>query len=227
MAEDPDNGFRPSTGKIVALEKPQDDRVRAETAIAPGVNLASESDSTLVDIVVHASSRKEAFDRLAAALDQTLIVGPRSTIGFLAALVDAPAVRGGHYDVEFIAGNLAALISGSWGPGPAVMAAGAARLLARERARIAGQYVIDAHAVASPWDASDGFQLTGPRTHRFAVSAEGTTACAIVTYGPDGVSVHVDGVPAAAHVRTIDGEDGVVYVVDRGRQTTVRLSETS
>jgi 3-methylcrotonyl-CoA carboxylase alpha subunit len=222
-AEDPDNEFRRSTGKIVALELPSAQGLRVEAGVAAGSHITAFGDSGIAEIIAYAPTRLEAIERLAAALDRTLIVGPRSTVGLLAALVRAS--RGRRVDTAVVAHTLDAPQSAPSRPNAAMIAAGAARLLAREQARIAGQYVVDADAVASPWDASDGFQLCGLRTCRFTVSADGAQARAAVTYRPEGVSVDVDGIPAAAHARTIDGEDGIVYVVDRGRQTVVRLPE--
>ena len=49
-----------------------------------------------------AQTRDEALDRLADALERTIALGPRSNLGFLAALARAPAFRQGEFDTGFI-----------------------------------------------------------------------------------------------------------------------------
>src|SRR5665213_3839656 len=55
----------------------------------------------------------------------------------------------------------------------AAAAAGTLALLAGERARIAAQKMPEPDAVASPWDADDGFQLSGARKLQIPILAEG------------------------------------------------------
>ena len=46
-------------------------------------------------LIAHGATREQALDRLASALARTVVAGPRTNLGFLAALVDAPEFRQG------------------------------------------------------------------------------------------------------------------------------------
>ena len=46
----------------------------------------------IAKLIAHGATRDEALDRLAGALDKTIVVGPRSNAGFLAALCRADGI---------------------------------------------------------------------------------------------------------------------------------------
>ncbi|HEY2134616.1 MAG TPA: biotin carboxylase N-terminal domain-containing protein [Xanthobacteraceae bacterium] len=221
-AEDPGRGFLPSTGKILAFELPAAEGIRVDAGVAAGDVVTPFYDPMIAKVIAHAPTRAAAIDRLAAALDRTVIAGPRSNAGFLAALVRAEEFRAEKFDTGFIDRHLPALVADAQGLDRAAAAAGAARLLAGERERIAGVTGTEKGA-SSPWDADDGFQLFGSREIVLALEVDGDSVSAIVTYRAGNVEVTVDGIAAARDARTIDG-DGAVYVLRQGRQTVVRLA---
>src|ERR1700733_3272871 len=106
-AEDPESGFLPSTGRIVALELPAD--IRVDSGVEAGGEVTPYYDAMIAKLIAHAPTREAALDRLAAALDRTVIAGPRSNVAFLAALTRASEFRQGRGDTGFIDRNLAAL----------------------------------------------------------------------------------------------------------------------
>ena len=63
-------------------------------------------DPMIAKLIAHAKTRDEALDRLASALEHTVLVGPRSNAGFLAALCRAQGFRKGQFDTGFIERNL-------------------------------------------------------------------------------------------------------------------------
>src|SRR5262249_3096560 len=138
---------------------------------------------------------------------------------FLATLLRAEDFGAGRHDTGFIERHLDTLAAAPGGPDRAAIAAGAARLIARERARIADAA---GEAEASPWDATDGVQLSGPRATTLALDADGHAVTATVSHRDDEAVVAVDGEAAASDARVIDGDDAV-YVLRHGRQTVVRL----
>ncbi|HEX3219635.1 MAG TPA: biotin carboxylase N-terminal domain-containing protein [Candidatus Limnocylindria bacterium] len=139
-AEDPWDGFRPVAGTITAWEPAAGPGVRVDHAVAEGP-LTPEYDPLLAKLMVHASDRPAAVDRLRRALDETLVGGLQTDIGFHRWLVDQPAFVSGDYHTGLIADGwldgpdlpeadaslaaLAALRARGAGPGAA---AGAARL---------------------------------------------------------------------------------------------------
>jgi 3-methylcrotonyl-CoA carboxylase alpha subunit len=214
-AEDPEHGFLPSTGRLVALELPAGEGIRVDTGVEEGSEVTPFYDPMIAKVIVHADARAAALDRLAAALDRTIVAGPRSNVAFLAALCRASDFRAGAFDTGFIERNLAAL-----GAQPkvdrAAAALGALRLVDRDMARIAA---LRGDAPPSPWDAIDGFQLAGARQVAIPILIDGEGATASIVHGQSGLAVTVDGVGPGDGVLVENGE--AVHVLRRGRQTVV------
>jgi 3-methylcrotonyl-CoA carboxylase alpha subunit len=215
-AEDPENGFLPSTGRLLALQFADGDGIRVDTGVAAGSEVSPFYDPMLAKVIAHGPTRDLALDRLALSLEHTVAAGPRTNLALLAALTRAREFRQGHFDTGFIERNLSALGAEPRERDRAAAAAGAARLLAREAAESAS----DPGASVSPWDVDDAFQLSGPRHTTFAILVDGASASAEVTYVGGRPQVAVDGVAAAADLLAVDAPDAV-YVLHRGRQTVV------
>src|SRR5580693_5519220 len=131
-AEDPDNGFLPSTGPIVGLEFPAD--MRVESGVEKGGEVTPFYDPMIAKLIAHAPTREVALHRLANALDHTLVAGVRTNVAFLGALCRAESFRSGKVDTGFIDRNLAALGAVPQPSDPAAAALGVARLLDGEDA---------------------------------------------------------------------------------------------
>jgi 3-methylcrotonyl-CoA carboxylase alpha subunit len=217
-AEDPARDFLPSTGTLVALELPNS--VRVDTGVEQGSAISPYYDPMIAKLIAHAPTREAALERLGAALDQTIVAGPRTNLGLLAALCRAEEFRAGRFDTGFIDRNIAVLASAEMDRAAAAL--GAAHLLAQELARIARDRGSD--APASPWDATDGFQLGGIRRSALPILVDGVPVEAMVTFGPEGPAVAVDGFAPALDATAIEAADAV-YVLRRGRQTTVRPAD--
>src|SRR6478672_11399318 len=105
-AEDPEREFLPSTGRLIALRFPRNEGLRVDSGVDAGSEVSPFYDPMIAKLIVHAKTRDDALDRLARALEQTVLVGPRSNAGFLAALCRAPGFRKGQFDTGFIERNL-------------------------------------------------------------------------------------------------------------------------
>src|ERR1700722_17879689 len=187
-AEDPENGFLPSTGRIVAMELPAD--IRVDSGFATGGEVTPYYDAMIAKLIAHAPTREAALDRLAVALDRTLIAGPRSNVAFLAALPGARGVPQGKVDTGFIDRNLAVLGAVPHKADFAAAALGVAHLLknnAEGEFPDGGASADEPAEASSPWAASDGFQLGGTRSHAVPVMIDGESAVAAVSYGSDGM----------------------------------------
>jgi 3-methylcrotonyl-CoA carboxylase alpha subunit len=223
-AEDPERGFLPSTGKLIALHFPHVKGLRVDTGVEQGDEVTPFYDPMIAKLIAHGATRNAALDTLAHALDKTVVIGPRSNAGFLAALCRAKDFRDGAFDTGFIDRNLGALKAEPQGLDHAAAAAGARQLLAQQRARIAAAF--EPGEPASPWDADDGFQLSGTRQLSLPILADGEKATAQILHEPAGPVVAVDGIPAAADVIAIAAGEAV-YVLRHGRQTKVSLRDLS
>jgi acetyl-CoA/propionyl-CoA carboxylase biotin carboxyl carrier protein len=102
-AEDPYDGFRPTSGRIGAWRMPEGPGVRVDAGMEADTDLRPEYDPLLVKLMVHAADRPAALDRLRRALDETLIGGLQTDAGFLRWLVDDEAFASGEYDTSLIA----------------------------------------------------------------------------------------------------------------------------
>jgi 3-methylcrotonyl-CoA carboxylase alpha subunit len=217
-AEDPDNGFLPSTGTIVGLAWPQD--VRVESGVEAGAEVTPFYDPMIAKLIVQAPTREAALDRMTHSLDRTLIAGVRSNLAFLGALCRAPAFREGKVDTGFIDRNLAALGAVPHGTDAAAAARGVAYLLEREARKTSAA---EPH---SPWAADDGFQLGGPRSFIVPIVIDGEKGDAAVSYGEDGMNVAIEGMAPAADADVFEAHEEV-YVLRHGRQTRVRRQDVS
>jgi 3-methylcrotonyl-CoA carboxylase alpha subunit len=220
-SEDPVRGFLPSTGTLVALSFPAG--VRVDTGVEQGNAITPYYDPMIAKIIAHAPSREAALDKLASALADTVAAGPYTNLALLRALCRSPEFRAGDFDTGYIDSHIDRLAGA--GLDRAAAAFGAARLLAQEEQRIAQSIARKPDASPSPWDATDGFQLTGHRSLPIAVAADGQPVEASASYHRDGAAVTVDGIAAALDATVIETADAV-YVLRGGRQTVVRRPAT-
>jgi geranyl-CoA carboxylase alpha subunit len=87
--------------------------MRFDHALFEGLEVSPHYDSMLGKLIVHARTREEAIDRLAAALDRTELLGLPSNRRILAACLRHPQFRAGHALIPFLdqhAGELRELI---------------------------------------------------------------------------------------------------------------------
>lgn len=96
-AEDPDNNFFPSPGKITQLRVPAGPGVRDDSGVGPDSEVSIYYDPLISKLAAWGRTREEAIDRLRRALDEYLIVGIKTTLPFFRQIVN---------DTEFIAGRL-------------------------------------------------------------------------------------------------------------------------
>ena len=111
-AEDPYDGFSPTSGRIGAWRMAAGPGIRVDAGMEADTDLRPEYDPLLAKLMVHAVDRPAAVDRLRRALDETLIGGLQTDAGFLRWLVEDPAFASGSYDTS--------LIPERWMKGPSV-----------------------------------------------------------------------------------------------------------
>ncbi len=225
-AEDPEKGFLPSTGRLWALRLPEGEGIRVDTGVEEGGEVTPFYDPMIAKVIAHGATRDEALDRLAAALDDTLIAGPKTNARFLKTLVQAEGFRAGAFDTGFIDRHLEALGAVPQPADPRAIAAAALALVDAESARIADQAVARGVAPQSPWWQDDGFQLLGQRAPGLALTVDGERMDVLLAH-EDGVArIGVPGLPLGEGEHEITlveaGDSGLVALVD-GRQTSVAL----
>ncbi|TDL75788.1 acetyl-CoA carboxylase biotin carboxylase subunit [Rhodococcus qingshengii] len=81
-AEDFENGFRPSPGKLTKFQIPSGPGVRVDSHCYEGYTISPYYDSLLAKIIVVGANRAEAIQRMRRALSEFVIKGVPSTILF-------------------------------------------------------------------------------------------------------------------------------------------------
>jgi 3-methylcrotonyl-CoA carboxylase alpha subunit len=213
-AEDPETGFLPSPGRILALRLDAGPALRVDAGVEVDDEVTPFYDSMIAKLIAHGPDRPSALDALRAALGETLVVGPRTNLAFLDALLADSAVQAGGVDVGFIDANAARLGAEPRPPDPRAVLAGAAALFAPPAFGDA----------ADPWGVVDSFELTAPRRVGFEVLVDGhverlttvETAFERSVLFADDRSVSAEGRPL--HVTRIGD---AAYVLSGGRQIRV------
>ncbi|HEV8402039.1 MAG TPA: biotin carboxylase N-terminal domain-containing protein [Candidatus Limnocylindrales bacterium] len=95
-AEDAEDGFLPATGRVEALRWPSGDGVRVDAGIGLGTDIGGRFDPMLAKIIAWGPDRAAALERLAGALDRTLVLGVVTNLRFLRWLVRQPVVLAGE-----------------------------------------------------------------------------------------------------------------------------------
>jgi geranyl-CoA carboxylase alpha subunit len=106
-AEEPADEFLPRSGSV--LDWRPEPLTRCDHALAPGMTVSPHYDSMLAKVIAHGATRSEALDRLALALERTVLLGLPSNRAFLARLLRHPAfVDGTEVSTAFIERHFAA-----------------------------------------------------------------------------------------------------------------------
>ncbi len=101
-AEDPQNNFLPSSGKVLYLKEPRGPGVRHDCGIYSGWDVPIFYDPILAKLIVWAENRDVACQKMIKALDDYVILGIQTTINFLRDVIDHPRFRKGETTTSFI-----------------------------------------------------------------------------------------------------------------------------
>ncbi|MDX2204804.1 MAG: biotin carboxylase N-terminal domain-containing protein [Hyphomicrobiaceae bacterium] len=217
-AENPAKGFLPATGPVVAFAPPAMEGLRVDAGIEAGSIISPFYDSMIAKLIAFGPDRETAAGRLAAALETTVVAGPKTNASFLHALVVHPAFRAGTMDTGLIGRELPKLA-------PAIadnraVALGALALMRATQAAVR----VEPHAPASPWDAGDAFQLGGWRRQTVSVLADVKPVKVSIEWRGDGAHASYGGESFAEKDRdgitVVEGDDAV-FVLAGMRQTRI------
>jgi acetyl-CoA carboxylase biotin carboxylase subunit len=103
-AEDPENGFLPSPGRIERLRVPGGPGVRDDSGIYEGYTMPIHYDALLSKLITWGASRLEAIERMERALGEYIIEGIPTTIPFHRRVMKDPRFREGSLHTRFIEG---------------------------------------------------------------------------------------------------------------------------
>ena len=101
-AEDPDNQFLPSPGRILDLREPSGPGVRNDSGIETGADVPMFYDPMLAKLVVWGEDRAGAVERLRRALGEYHVAGIRTTLPFFRWLLDQPDFAEGRFHTTYL-----------------------------------------------------------------------------------------------------------------------------
>jgi len=101
-AEDPSKGFLPSPGTVTKLDLPSGEGIRIESGVEVGSTVSVHYDPLLLKLVAHGPTREQALTRMAGALDQCVIEGPKTTIPFLRRIIASDEFGSGRVHTQLL-----------------------------------------------------------------------------------------------------------------------------
>ncbi|HPK04781.1 MAG TPA: acetyl-CoA carboxylase biotin carboxylase subunit [Bacteroidales bacterium] len=104
-AEDTNNNFMPSPGLIRHISEPLGLGVRYDGYVYEGYEIPIYYDPLISKLIVWAQTREEAIRRMRRALYEYKITGVKTSIKFLARIMDIPDFKNGTYNTHFIENN--------------------------------------------------------------------------------------------------------------------------
>jgi 3-methylcrotonyl-CoA carboxylase alpha subunit len=180
-AENPEGGFLPSTGTLSHLHFPahvsftRDAHVRVDSGVRSGDIITPFYDPMIAKLIVWGEDRAQALARMAAALDATHIVGPKTNVAFLARCVRNAAFAKGEVHTGLIEQEKTSLLPAAQRPSHRAILLAIAKVLGSEQAQ-------DVH---DPWNARNGWRIGAPLSRRFVLGHETGEIQAHVIYGRD------------------------------------------
>ncbi|MEZ5924587.1 MAG: acetyl/propionyl/methylcrotonyl-CoA carboxylase subunit alpha [Hyphomicrobiaceae bacterium] len=199
-AEDAHRDFAPATGQLLHLSLP-DGLARIDTGVRQGDAITPFYDPMIAKVIVHAPSRIEAFEGLAAALRRSEIAGSITNVGFLERLASHSDVMAGRVDTGLIGRVLAELNQGGE---PSALALALAAVAALEIDPLPGG--------SDPWKALSGWRTFGAARLPVSLARHGEPVDSTVTVmGPGRFAAET---PKGNVVLTVVAREGVRLVVE-------------
>jgi acetyl-CoA carboxylase biotin carboxylase subunit len=101
-AEDPENNFIPSPGKIASLHFPGGPGVRIDSHIYEGYAIPPFYDSLIAKIITYGRDREEARARMLRVLDELVVEGVKTTAGFHKQVFQEENFINGNFDTHYL-----------------------------------------------------------------------------------------------------------------------------
>jgi acetyl-CoA carboxylase, biotin carboxylase subunit len=101
-AEDPDNNFYPSPGKILSLHAPSGPGIRLDDGVYEGWTVPNDYDPLLSKLIAWGNSREETIARLRRALDEYTITGIQTNAGLFRRILSEPDFLRGEIHTKWL-----------------------------------------------------------------------------------------------------------------------------
>jgi pyruvate carboxylase len=110
-AEDPTSNFALSIGKVSDVHFPAGSGVRVDSHLSRGGVVGTDFDNMMAKIIVTASTFESAVAKAKRALAETKIVGVKTNLNLLRAIVEDRAFASGDADTSWLENNIENLVS--------------------------------------------------------------------------------------------------------------------
>ncbi|GIO23171.1 acetyl-CoA carboxylase biotin carboxylase subunit [Oceanobacillus sp. J11TS1] len=101
-AENPYKNFMPSAGEIKMYLPPGGLGVRVDSSAYSGYRIPPYYDSMIAKLIVYASTREEAVERMKRALEEFVVEGVHTTIPFQYQIMSHPVFKEGDFNTNFL-----------------------------------------------------------------------------------------------------------------------------
>src|SRR5580765_7405610 len=101
-AEDPENNFFPSPGKIETLLTPAGPGIRLDSGVYPGWTVPIDYDPLLAKLVGYGEDRQQAISRLARALSEYFVAGIKTNLGLFRRILADQDFQSGKIDTGYL-----------------------------------------------------------------------------------------------------------------------------
>ena len=157
-AEDPGNGFLPSTGSLRHLRFPAETSdVRVDTGVRQGDSISVHYDPLIAKLIVWGNDRNNCLKRMIEALRQTRVTGVTTNTDFLISVITHEAFQAADFDTGFIDCYLAELIPDKAPAGPDILVLAALYQVLRRDSRACREAATSGEPT-SPWRATDNWR---------------------------------------------------------------------
>jgi acetyl-CoA carboxylase, biotin carboxylase subunit len=101
-AEDADDNFFPSPGKIDTLLTPAGPGIRLDSGVYAGWTVPLDYDPLLAKLIGYGQDRRQAMARLARALPEYFVAGIKTNLGLFRRILDDEDFQSGKIDTGFL-----------------------------------------------------------------------------------------------------------------------------
>ena len=101
-AEDPDNSYFPSPGKITLLLLPSGPGIRRDSGMYEGWTVPMDYDPLLAKLIGYGTDREQAISRLTRALNEYFVGGIKTNISLFRRILNHPDFRAAKLDTGFL-----------------------------------------------------------------------------------------------------------------------------
>jgi acetyl-CoA carboxylase biotin carboxylase subunit len=101
-AEDPDNNFFPSPGKILSLHAPSGPGIRIDEGVYEGWTVPNDYDPLLSKLIAWGNSREETIARLRRSLEEYTVTGIKTNAGLFRRILAEPEFLRGEIHTKWL-----------------------------------------------------------------------------------------------------------------------------